>query len=352
MAYRSLSRQTLHYFSRPHQGMPREPVCSEAAWKGEQMKLQSHWREQLPPAKLEELDKAAAFAEATGKPLESLTRHDFPLPTLLEDIHRWQNELSRGRGFVVIQGVPVDRWPIDRTQRFFWCLGLHLGIPGAQNPAGHLLGHVRDESDSDPGRAYRTSANINFHCDAADVVGLLCLKKAKRGGHSRIVSSVSVFNELFRTRPDLVARLFQPFALDTHGEGGIKYFPVEPCRYYRGQLRTFYHTDYFRSVVQNANVPELSDADQEVLAHYDAIASSPSFYLDMAFEPGDIQLVNNHYLLHARTGYEDFEQPADRRHLLRLWLSLPRPKSMREHLVNLRSRLALTQRLIRLKLQR
>ena len=78
------------------------------------------------------------------------------------------------------------------------------------------------EDASDPFvRLYRTASNIRYHCDAADVVALLCLNTAKRGGASRIVSSVSVFNELAKRRPDLVARLFEPFHLDIRDEDGV-----------------------------------------------------------------------------------------------------------------------------------
>ena len=40
----------------------------------------------------------------------------------------------------------------------------------------------------------------------------------------------------------------------------------------------------------------------------------------MALEPGDIQLLSNHTIVHARTAYED--DPGRKRHLLRLWLTL------------------------------
>jgi alpha-ketoglutarate-dependent taurine dioxygenase len=42
----------------------------------------------------------------------------------------------------------------------------------------------------------------------------------------------------------------------------------------------------------------------------------------MQFEPGDIQLLSNHRVLHARTAYEDAPGETRGRHLLRLWLSL------------------------------
>jgi len=41
----------------------------------------------------------------------------------------------------------------------------------------------------------------------------------------------------------------------------------------------------------------------------------------MEFQPGDIQLLNNAKILHAREAYTDHDDPAERRHLLRLWLT-------------------------------
>jgi hypothetical protein len=173
-------------------------------------------------------------------------------------------------------------------------------------------------------RRYRTAGDIAYHCDLADVVGLLCLRTARRGVASRIVSSVSVYNELLRRRPDLVDRLYEPFCLDTRdeqGDGRLPYVPVVPCRHARGVLRTFYHSDYFRSAVRHPEVPPFSAEERLLLDLYEDIAGDPQLYLDMQFEPGDIQLISNHATLHARTAYEDGAGP-EKRHLLRLWLSL------------------------------
>jgi hypothetical protein len=139
------------------------------------------------------------------------------------------------------------------------------------------------------------------------------------------VSSVSVYNELLRRRPDLVERLYEPFCLDTRdeeGEGRLPYVPVTPCRYASGALRTFYHSDYFRSAARHPEVPRFTAEEQILLDLYEEIASDPELYLDMQFEPGDIQLLSNHFVLHARTAYDDDGAAGRRRHLLRLWLSL------------------------------
>jgi len=326
--YRSVIAQTLHYMSRPHSGIAQQPVQSKAAWRSsELLKADQDWQQALTEEDIAELDQALQHTKSLGKPTGALKKDDFPLPTLSKKIAQWRAELKIGRGFQVISGVPVERWGREDSEIFFWCFGLHLGIPGAQNEDGDLLGHVRDLNapiDDKDTRLYKTNANIEYHCDAADVVGLLCLNKAKTGGKSRIVSSVAVYNEVLRRRSDLIHILYQPMLVDTFGEGGVNYFPVVPCRYHKGQLRTFYHIDYFRSARNYNGVRAFNNAEEELLNLYQEVASNADFYLDMDLQPGDIQLLSNHSNLHARTDYVDYQDPARKRHLLRLWTSLPR----------------------------
>jgi hypothetical protein len=346
MAYRSLVSQTLHYLARPHDSRPSGPVRHPAAWRASDLDEQC-WRQVLTEAEVEELDQALAFAKATGKPIRALNEEDFPLPTLTPRIHDWRVAVQHGRGFQVVRGVPVHRWSKRDAEIFFWCFGLHMGTPGAQNPQGDLVGHVLDQRSEDAAsvRGYRTSEDLSFHCDAADLVGLLCLQPATFGGASRLASSVSVFNTLRARSPDLAARLFEPIAFDTHSEGGLRWFPVTPCRFFRGELRTMYHGDYFRSAPRHAEVPTLGRIEQELLHTYDAIASDEDHCLEMAFEQGDIQLVSNHTIIHARTAYR--EQPHARRHLLRLWVSLPQAytTSMGHRARTLSSKVALSARM-------
>jgi hypothetical protein len=327
-AYYSFIEQTLHYFDRPHQRAVDFPVASPAAWRGAELPPFATLAYQLSDIQRAEILSAVATASALGKPTIELVAADFPLPALAGKIAEWRHTLMQGRGFQVIRGVPVGQWTQAEAELFFWCFGLHLGRPGQQNPDGHLLGHVTNtgaQGEDPAARLYKTAANIDYHCDAADVVGLLCLQKAKSGGQSRIASSVTVFNTLVARRPDLAARLFAPVLLDIRDRGideAGSCLPIQPCCYADGILRTFYHADYFRSVTRHSDVPPLTPLEKELLDTYEAIANEPGTYLEMDLQPGDIQLLCNHTNLHARTDYVDYEEPEKRRHLLRLWLSL------------------------------
>lgn len=328
-AYLPFLQQTMSYFDRPHDGPVPSRVVSPAAWTRGDMENVA-WRTRLSHEETDELQRAVSAWQATKAPLAQMRKSDFPLPTLGRKVELWRAEVAKGRGLKVISGVPVDTWSVAEASAFFWGLGQHLGRPGAQNRGGDLLGQVRDTGADRVDRyvrQYMTTQNIPFHCDAADVVGLLCLRKARSGGLSRIASSVSVYNELVRRRPDLAPRLFEPFMLDTRDEAeanGLKVLPVPPCRYADGVLRTFWHSEYFRTSQRHEGV-RLTAAENELLDVYDEIAASPEFHVDMDLEPGDVQLLSNHAVIHSRTDYTDYPEPDRKRHLLRLWITLQGP---------------------------
>lgn len=322
--HRSFAEQSRHYFNRDHVCVPDQTLDAPAAWMGRDLRIQlqqgnAPWCYMLSDTDVAELEQAEGSAP---EDMALIDRHNFPLPSLALRLRQWRRQLNTGLGVQVVKGFPVDR-PDAWVRRVFWGLGHHLGEPGAQNPQQELLGEVKDYREQDPNvRLYRTPHNINLHCDAADVVGLLCLQTAARGGHSRIVSTVSLYNALVNEQPKLVPHLFEPFKLDGRGErpaGAKPYSELTPSCFDGELLKTFYHSDYMRSVERHPNVA-LSQAQRQILDFYDAKGLDEDFYLDMWLEPGDIQLLSNHTVAHARTAYED--GPEQRRHLLRLWLSL------------------------------
>lgn len=323
--YRSYKAQCEHYLARAHDGIPAGPVNSPAAWHSADIVNSTDWQYTFTAEEIEEIEAAIRCGKASGRPLPAWTADDFPLPKLSSKIARWRDEIKNGCGFVLLSGLPVERWGVEDSEHFFWAFGLHFGIPGAQNPQGDLLGHVTDteRNKSDPMvRLYQTPSTLAYHCDAADVVGLLCLQSAVRGGASRIASSVSVWNELWRRNRKMAERLFKPVYVDLRNEqepGGNPWNEVTPCTYSNNRLCTFYHVDYFRSVARHQEII-VPEEDKKLFDLYDEIANSKEFYFDMMLKPGDIQLISNHTILHARTAYEDI--PGRRRHLLRLWLSL------------------------------
>jgi len=208
-------------------------------------------------------------------------------------------------------------------------IGTYFGKARSQNSQGHLIGHVRSQglSTSDPNvRHYQTTERQTFHIDSCDIVGLLCHKTAKRGGESKITSSMTVYNRMVQDRPDLVARLFKPFATDRRGEvpeGAKPYFEIAVFNEFLGYLSVFYMRPFVESAERFPEAPRLLPEDTEALDYFDALADDSELRLDMALEPGDMQFLHNHTVLHDRNAYEDWPEPDRRRHLLRLWLAPP-----------------------------
>lgn len=309
------------------EAIPASPVNNSHAWRGVDMVSRDDWVVTFTPEQIDELESSAAEARNKRKTLVQLTREDFSLPSLRETAQRWLRELDQGRGFLLLRGLPVVRWGLELSQYVYVGLGLRMGTLASQNAAGDLLGHVRDtgENPNDPAvRRYRTRLEQPFHTDGADVIGLLCLQPARSGGRSLICSSVTVFNEILKRRADLAPLLFQPFYFDRNNEqseGEPPAFPMPLC-YYDGQrLRTFYVGWYIRDAQRHTEVPRLTPEQNELLALIDAIAAEPDIHLSMDFQPGDIQLLKNCYSLHSRTAYTDWDEPAHKRHLLRLWIN-------------------------------
>ena len=206
------------------------------------MAARSDWVEPLSPAELDELARACEPWLGEGADLTALTREQFVLPTLSRAWPRVRHELLDGRGFVLLRGVPVAQWGRQRCAVAFYGLGAHLGRALSQNAQGHVLGHVRDVglTSRDPNvRIYQTRERQTFHTDSADIVGLLCLQTARRGGLSALVSSTTLYNELRARWPELAACLFEPLATDRRGEvppGAKPYFEIPVFNWFAGQL--------------------------------------------------------------------------------------------------------------------
>jgi hypothetical protein len=245
-------------------------------------------------------------------------------------------EVMKGRGFVLIRGLPVERWTKRQAAIAFLVVGVHLGDLRMQNAEGHLLGHVRDlgRSSEDPNtRIYQTHERQTFHTDSCDVVGLMCLQTAKSGGLSSLVSSTTIFNEMRRRRPDLLSVLLQPIETDRRGEvpeGSKPYFNIPVFNYHDGLVSAIYQRQYIESARRFPGVKPLSALQIEALDLFDQLANDPKLNLMMELEPGDIQLVHNHTILHDRTAFEDYLEPDRKRHLLRLWLAPPGARPLPE----------------------
>jgi alpha-ketoglutarate-dependent taurine dioxygenase len=275
----------------------------------------------------DELVAGVAAFRRHGAPIEEVSRESFPLQRfagVLADVRR---ELIDGRGLVMLRNFPLQR--LDREQQAIAYLGLgaHLGKAMSQNAQGHILGHVKDlggnYADADT-RGYMTRAEMRFHSDACDYVGLLCLQTAKSGGASRVASSVTVYNRMLAQRPDLAAALCADLYRSRSGETnpGEQPWIKHPIFCF---AEGYFSATGLGAAIDKAQklpgVPPFTPAQKEAIALYRATVETCA--VDMDFQPGDIQLLNNFVTLHTRREFEDWPEPQRKRHLLRLWLSDP-----------------------------
>lgn len=299
-----------------------------AAWYGPDMARRDDWLMPLSAAEIAEVESATSALVRREADIAAITAADFPLPTLGSALKaQVRDEVLNGRGFLLLRGLPVERWSMRESAIAFFGLGAHLGSARSQNGKGHVLGHVRDLGFDvhDPNvRIYQTNERQTYHTDSCDIVSLLCLKTAKSGGLSALVSSTTIFNEMRRRRPDLLEILFQPLATDRRGEvpaGQKLYFEIPVFNWHKGFLTAIYQRQYIDSAQRFPEAPRLTPRHVEALDLFDSLANDPRLHLFTEFRPGDVQLVHNHTMLHDRTGFVDWPEPERRRHLLRLWLA-------------------------------
>jgi hypothetical protein len=302
-------------------------IQGSSAWYGPDLAACRDWVKTLSETEIAEIERATERLVDAQLEIPAIRRDDFPLPSLGPRLRQMLDEVLNGRGFVLIRGLPVGRLSELEAAIAFFGLGAHLGGARSQNAQGHVLGHVKDLglSSRDPNaRIYQTRERQTYHTDSCDVVGLMCLRPAKSGGLSSLVSSVTIFNEMRRRRPDLLTCLFEPIETDRRGEvpeGQKPYFNIPVFNWHEGLLSTIYQRQYIESARRFAEVQPLTLQQIEALDLFDSLANDPALHLLMEFRPGDVQLVHNHTLLHDRTAFEDWPEAARKRHLLRLWLA-------------------------------
>lgn len=305
---------------------PLEPQCE---WTSES--IGDSYIHNLSSDHVAEIEAALAHAESCTDDVLDITRDDFPLPTLGPALHRLTDDLIDGRGVVLLRGLPVDRYTKDQASAMYWGIGRHVGDPWPQNVKGHLLGDVTDQGKAvdDPTSRGNEIGGVPFpfHSDGSDLVGLLCLDPGRRGGESLVANALAIHNEIVRTRPDLGARLYEPLPYDFRGEqapGGKGWYEMPVFSRRKDRLFTRYIRPYIEASRRHDDAPRVTDEQREAMDLVDRLCADPRFHVSMTMRPGDVQLVNNYHVLHARRGYEDDRATGQIRHLKRLWLETDR----------------------------
>jgi hypothetical protein len=234
----------------------------------------------------------------------------------------------------------------------YWGLGTHLGTPVFQNRSGELMRAIRDEG-AHVGRTYGqtkdakgstflssyartlTNGGLRFHTDRTDVVGLLCVRQAMKGGVSTLASTPAVHNAILAKRPELLDALFTDYWRSRFGEEGTgkdgegkegssttraTAYPLPIFGVRDGKFTSHYSLTFIEAAQLADDIPKLTPAQKEAIDVLMATAQELCF--EMTLEPGDLQLINSHVTYHGRTPFEDDASSGHDRLLLRLWLSM------------------------------
>ena len=310
---------------------PTEMSFGPRAWTAEDVRRDTSWIQRLSDDEVYGVRTALSHAKKLNKPLLEMVQADFPLNDAAIKALDRAISVTQGRwGMCLLKGFPVDEWSEADTKLVYWGLSLYMGVGRTQNRASQVMNDVRDEGGSykvKGGRGYNTNAQLDFHQDSCDVVALLCRRTAKSGGTSKVISTIALRDEVQRLRPDLISVLQQPFFHSYQGTQD----PIQPP-YYRCPIFGN-DPDFFCARANRKNtvavqrdfpeVPRLTQLQEEALDLLDQLMPGPLLCFSMELERGDLQLLNNYVTLHSRTSFEDFEEPDQKRHLLRLWLSIP-----------------------------
>lgn len=312
-----------------------QPVTDVSAWKGEALAHDDRWVHRLNADELDDIHAALDGVRARGLSAGMFDAGAFALPRLGPRLQALMDEVQHGRGFVLLRGLPVADWDLETVRIVFWGLGMHLGEPVTQNLDGDLVARITDfgldvrQPDVKPSR---TNAEQNPHCDPADVVALLCVTPAAEGGVSHIASATTLYNEVLAAHPEYLPCLTRGFHHDLRGDHaedsphGVTPSRIPVFSWQDGLMTCVFNADTIRDAQRKMGT-ELPARELEAVQFVADTARRADVRLAMDFRPGDIQLLNNHTIVHWRTAFRDDAQR--KRLLLRLWMDSPqrRPRA-------------------------
>lgn len=318
-----------------------------SVWHAADLIENRDWIVPWSESELDEIERALRFAQDRVENWHKLSRDDFPLPTVATKLKRVSDQLENGRGLALLTGLPVENYTRNECQFIWMGLGVHIGTPRYQDRHGQLMREICDcgpevgerhgklvagdtEFLSSTARTYSNGV-LRFHTDRIDVVGLLSIQQAKSGGHSKVVSAQAVHNAMRLRHPELLEILYAPIfrsrlGEETGGENVIYPLPVFAVR--DGKFTSHYSRTYIEAAQLLPDTPRMTEAQWRALDVLAEICAEQCY--EMMLEPGDIQLLNNHVIYHAREPFVDAPESGRRRLLLRLWLSVLNSRALPE----------------------
>ncbi len=302
-------------------------ITGASAWLGSDMEDAERWMLHLSADAIASIDAALADLEERRLTPPLFGKGDFPIGSLAGPLATIADELENGCGFFLLRGLPVERYDDVQIAMIYYGIGLHLGMPVGQNPQGDLIGTVMNVGDiADPNtRVFQTNAYLPYHTDPSDAVCLLCIRKARMGGLSSLVSAAAIHNAILREHPAMLGLYYRPYHYAHLRADGAGFSPI--FSYHNGKLSCRYLRQYIELGHEQREQP-LTEAERAALDLFDVVSQREEMRLDMMLEPGDMQFANNYAVLHSRSAFQDAEALDMRRKLLRLWLNMPNARRL------------------------
>lgn len=308
----------------------RVPLTGPGVWRGPELERKTEWLIPMTENHRAELRDIAARTRADGLGLSDIGRDTLPLTECAPLARQIRQQVEDGLGLVVLRGLDLDGVSLEDAGVMFFVLGRAMGTPIRQNAQGHLLGHIRDTGrnifEDLSVRGYQTKIGLPFHTDTStDLLGLLCFRKAKSGGKNFLAPLLTIYNEVLRKAPELIDTLYEPFHYDCRDEehpDGKPFYSRTAASVSAGKLSLRHNSGYARSAERHEECPRITEKQSRVMQLIDEISFDPEIHFALQLEEGDMLFVNNYQVMHARSEFEDHEDDALRRHLLRLWLHL------------------------------
>ena len=291
------------------------------------------WTVPLPEAAKRELQAVRDELRRAPVPTFLLDARDFALDACRATMAEVRRVTQSGPMFAVLDRLPMDEVTREEAIALYWLLSSLLARPVAQKLNGQMFYDVMDTGAKlKPGSGIRptvTNVDLRFHNDNSynetppEFVCLLCLHPAMQGGISQVMSVATVHDALERQHPELIARLHRPFWYDRHAE----HQSGEPTTFAAPLFeRTADGTIKARLALSEIHAgyelrgERLDNETAAALAAVQSVFEQPELHVELGFEAGQIQYVNNRATGHARTEFTDFPEPERKRHLVRLWL--------------------------------
>lgn len=228
-----------------------------------------------------------------------------------------------------VRGLSPERLGLRKVRRIYQKIATSVGKPRLQY--GQYLAKVEDQGYricEAGGTNINTSESLWFHSDLCDVTALCCIRQAKQGGETHLVSSGAIHNKMRHHTPELLSVLYKPFYrrlrhIETNNRDANTYHLQPVFRHHEGH----FSCDISRPVLDRASeirgVPPLTATQIKALDTFEAWASDQTLCYTLKLQPGEMLFLNNHHVLHARSAFKDDHQSAKKRLLLRYRLTNP-----------------------------